>query len=148
MGKKNKKCIELRCDEVPYLGGLCKKHYEKKLAEENLRDSALEALHKGTIDGVLPEGRELCDELIRLREWWFKACYAVNYEIEDEILLDEAQYAIEWCISLAKEIVTAEIAFRNGQAFPASLECTREWVWDRFHNLEMGLKSNGVERCP
>jgi hypothetical protein len=62
------------------------------------------------------------------------------------VLSDEAGYAIEWSIALAKEIVDAEIAFRNGAVPSYSLESTREWVWDRFRNLEKGLMSNGIKR--
>ncbi|MFH2125986.1 MAG: hypothetical protein ABIK12_05685 [Pseudomonadota bacterium] len=141
-----KKCIKHHCYEKPYCGGFCRKHYEGHLIEENLYNGALEALHEGTIEGHYPKNAELQDELIRIQEWWFRACRSENYNMVDDILQDEAKYAVEWCISLAKEIVRAEIAFRNGQAFPLSLERTREWVWDRFHNLEIGLMSNGVER--
>jgi hypothetical protein len=65
---------------------------------------------------------------------------------KDEVLSDEAEYAIEWCIALAKEIVDAEIAFRKGTPSSYSLESTREWVWERFHNLEKGIMSNGIKR--
>ena len=110
------------------------------------RKAALDALHKSEIEGRPPENAELRDELFRIQKWWYRACDAVNYAREDEVLLDEAKYATEWCIALAQEIVDAEIASRNGQPIPISLERTRDWVWDRFLNLEKGLMSNGVNR--
>jgi len=60
--------------------------------------------------------------------------------------LDEALFAQSWCISLAQEIIDAELATRKGERFSQSLDITREWVWDRFKNLEAGLRSNGTKR--
>jgi len=59
---------------------------------------------------------------------------------------DEAEYATEWCIALAIEIVDAELALRDGRAVSNSLADTRAWVWERFNNLEAGLNSNGRPR--
>ena len=146
MAIKRKKCTESRCSDEPFLGGLCKKHHEEAAEKGRRRSAALDALHKAEIEGCLPENPELREELFQIRKWWFRACDALNYGRKDEILSDEAQYAIEWCIALAQEIVDAEIASRNGQPIPMSLEGTRGWVWDRFRNLEKGLMSNGVKR--
>jgi hypothetical protein len=70
----------------------------------------------------------------------------VNYKVKDPNLEDEAEYAIEWCIALAIEIVDAEMLYRNGEMPLDSLTHTRFWVWERFKNLENGLRSNGIER--
>jgi hypothetical protein len=62
-------------------------------------------------------------------------------------LKDETKYAIDWCIALAQELVDAERASRTSAPFdPTKLEYTRQWVWERFGNLERGLMSNGVKR--
>lgn len=81
-----------------------------------------------------------------IRKWWFKACDAINYGRSDPILRDEAEYAAQWCISLAREIVIAERAYKAGEAPSHMLEHTLEWVGERFGNLEKGLMSNGVAR--
>lgn len=71
---------------------------------------------------------------------------SMNYSLPDPILRDEVEPAKEWCISLAQEIVDAEIAIRNGVRPSYTFEATRLWVWDRFNNLESRLMSNGVPR--
>jgi hypothetical protein len=142
---KRKQCAKYRCTEEPCLGGLCKKHYEESIKKEIRRNAALSALHKAEIEGRLPDNPALREELFLIRKWWFRACDSLNYGRKDEILLDEAEYAIEWCIALAQEIVDAEIASRNKQPIPDSLEYTKDWVWERFSNLEKGLMSNGIE---
>lgn len=143
---KKRKCIKYSCSESPYLGGLCKKHYEENAEKERRRNAALKALFTSEIDGHLPVNPELREELFRLQKWWNRACDVLNYDRKDEVLSDEAQYATEWCIALAQEIVDAEISSRN-RAIPSdSLESTREWVWRRFRNSEMGLMSNGIKR--
>lgn len=143
-----RECAKADCGEAPYLGGLCEKHHKEKLQEEKRREAALHALHFGKIADRLVENEELRDELARLRQWWFKTCDAVNNNRKDTVLKDEAEYAAEWCIALAQEIVDAELAFRAGSNSPSnySLVATREWVWQRFRNLEAGLMSNGIQR--
>ena len=59
---------------------------------------------------------------------------------------EEADYALEWCIALARELVAAELAIREGQEPGFSLETTRAWVWERFRSLKAGLRSNGLPR--
>lgn len=133
--------------QPPYLGGLCKAHSEEARARELRRNDALEALHFGVIDRTLPSDLTIRDELDRLRVWWRAACFSLNYSIRDAVLRDEAEAATSWCISLAQELVDAERASRAGkQPDVVLLNHTRQWVWERFSNLELGLMSNGVER--
>jgi hypothetical protein len=62
-------------------------------------------------------------------------------------LQEEAEFAMEWCITFAQEIVDAERAARKGNPAPSlHMESTRQWVRERFRNLERGLMSNGVPR--
>lgn len=139
-------CREHGCCDTPFLGGRCRDHHEQKVKEEERRKAALRALHEGEIDGEPPRNRELRNELFRLRHWWHRACDALRYGREDELIGDEGEYAAEWCILLAQEIVDAELAFRRGGTPPTSLESTREWVWERFGNLQAGLRSNSTPR--
>ena len=139
-------CSKYGCKEPPYLGGLCKAHNEENRHKEVRRDAAIHALHFGSIDGSYPKNAELHEELEKIRKWWHRACDAVNYGRVDDVLLDEAEYALKWCISLAQEIVDAEIAYRTDASVSESFAYTKQWVWERFQNLEAGLMSNGIER--
>lgn len=143
--RKQFECRKDGCFEPPYLGGLCKDHHEEHDIQENRRQTAIEALHHGKINDIYL-GEELRNELDKVRKWWRRACDAVNYRREDEILRDEAEFALEWCIALAQEVVDAEVLHRDGKLFPQSFSFQQTWVWERFENLEKGLGSNGVER--
>ena len=144
--KKQPVCRQYRCDKPPLSNGLCHEHYEIHKHNEKSREEALEALHKAHIDGALPTNTSLREQLFQIQKWWFRACDSLNYNRKDPVLLDEAQYALDWCISLAKEIVAAERAINSGQEPSWTLEHTSNWVYERFHKLEKGLMSNGVVR--
>jgi hypothetical protein len=60
--------------------------------------------------------------------------------------LDEADYATDWCIALAEEIVKAQRQVKAGKEIPTSFDLTRQWVWQRLQNLDAGLHSNGTQR--
>lgn len=140
-------CSQAECEEPPYLGGLCQEHYEDESSKKARRNAALEALHRGVIDGYLPEDTAMREELLRIRHWWDKACRAVQQQRSIEPLpLDEAEYALEWCIALAHEIVDGERVIRSGQTPCYAFEYTRNWVWQRLGFLEHGLRSNGTPR--
>jgi len=146
MPKRPIVCSHAHCEEPLKFSGLCSEHFEEQQEKRRRRDAALQALHYGEIDGRLPDDLKLRDELQQLRSWWDRACFSVNQQIQDSILQDEAQYAVEWCISLAQEIVVAELASRSGQPDPSAFISTRDWVWKRFSNLQAGYMSNGVKR--
>lgn len=148
MARKRKQfeCRKDGCVEPPHLGGLCKEHHEKYAAQENRKQAAIEALHHGKINGIYLKSQELHKELEKVRKWWHRACDAVNYRREDEILRDEAEYALEWCIALAQEVVDAEVSLRGGKETAEPFSFKQTWVWERFENLEKGLMSNGIER--
>lgn len=111
------------------------------------RDQAIDALHTLVVGGRLPDNEALRIELLELSRWWQMACNAVQTNREVELMpLEEAEYALEWCIALAGELVAAELAFRDGRAASHSLVGTRTWVWGRFKNLDAGLRSNGLPR--
>lgn len=146
MSKRKRCCSESGCDEPPQYMGLCDEHYAERQEKRKLRDAAVRALHSGGIDERLPDNPVHREELQRLRQWWERACFSVNHQIQDDVLLDEAQYAVEWCIGLAQELVLAERASRAGEPGSCSLAGTQKWVWERFANLEADLMSNGVKR--
>ena len=140
-------CKSSGCKEALYLGGFCGKHYKEDEAKRRRRDEAVHILHMSVIGDESLRTPELRDELHRLQEWWQRACWALRLQRTDTVLQDEAEYAVEWCIALAQEIVDAERSTRGGQpATTPHLDTTRHWVWDRFSNLERGLMSNGVSR--
>jgi hypothetical protein len=127
--------------------GLCEEHYNEKELERARRDSAVNALHYSKVDNEYFQNKAIRDELFKIQKWWLRGCNALNSGFEDEILKNEADASTSWCISLAKELVDAERRHRNGGGVSNyMLESTREWVWERFRNLEAGLMSNGVNR--
>jgi len=143
--KKARGCRKSGCYAPLHLGGLCREHYEEGRVEEERRDDALTALHHATVDGTPLQSQELREELLKLRSWWHKACDVAQFGQSRPLMPhDEAEYAVEWCISLAKEIVTAERALRANEIDRGNLERTRLWVWERFDALEAGFRSNGT----
>lgn len=147
MRNRKKGCRVYGCSEEVYLGGLCRKHVKEERLEAQRETAAMRALESLTIGGRLPDDLTLREELAQLREWWDRASIVVQTKREDELMpADEAKYALQWCIALAKEIVDAELALRDGRAVSASLGATRAWVWERFRNLTAGLRSNGLPR--
>ena len=146
MVNRKHECRRSDCTNLPHLGGLCKQHHEEDIEKREKRKVATAALTSQAIDGRLADNPELRTEMARLSKWWHRACDSIRAERMDEILQDEAEYAMEWCISLAQELVKAERAHRLGESMPSSLGYTRESVWSRFANLEAGLRSNGVKR--
>jgi len=141
-----KVCRKYRCEEPPFLGGLCEEHHNEEVVKKERERKSLEVLYKCTVEGGHITNKELFEELRKLQHWWDKARFSVNNGVVDDHLKDEAEFALSWCQSLAAEISIAEIAYREGRPSPTSLEHTREWVWHRFNNLEQGLKSNGIKR--
>lgn len=145
--RKPLSCRASGCAEVPFLGGLCRQHYDEADRRAQRRRAAIDALHTAVIDDRLPDDLALREELTRLRKWWDRACSAVQTKRDSALMpADEADYALEWCIALAQEIVDAERAARGGKKAEDTLACTRHWVWERFGNLEAGLRSNGIAR--
>lgn len=148
MRRKQMQCRASGCNETRlHLGGLCRRHHEESVVREARRSAALDALETITVDGRLIQDERLREEVLRLRERWDQACRVVQWgKGETTMPLDEAEYALEWCISLAQELVDAEVAARDLGPPPARLDATRDWVWDRFRNLDAGLRSNGLAR--
>ncbi len=144
---KRRTCRHSGCDEEPYLGGLCRKHHEEDIRKRQRRDAALDVLHRSVIDGRLMEKPGLRDELRQVQRWWSKACLAVQQARTIAPLpFEEAEYAVEWCISLAQFIMDDELAYRAGKEAGYENEFMRKLTWERFHNLEQGLRSNGTQR--
>ena len=117
---------------------------KKKAAK--LVEHARDLLFKSVVDGRILSNKELQLELSRLQPWWDRACRSVNFNRIDPILLDEAEYAVEWCLSISANIVEEERIFRLTRELEPGLRLAREQVWMRFSNLEAGLMSNGVPR--
>lgn len=145
--RKARHCKASGCKESLYLGGFCKRHHAEDVAKAKRRSDALELLHTSVLDNGSLHMPALRDELYRLQRWWGRVCSALQLQRADPVLQDEADYALEWCIALAQEIADADRSLRHGgAAWTPNLEPTRQWVWERFANLERGLMSNGVKR--
>lgn len=129
------------------MGGRCENHYLDEKRRRERYNEAIQALHTGAIDGKVATHETLREEMSQLRRRWDCALLVLQTRHGTfEMPLDEAEYATEWCIALATEIIDAERAHRSGKDDQSKLELTREWVWERFHDLEAGLRSNGLPR--
>jgi hypothetical protein len=139
-------CRERDCNEPPYSGGYCKKHHEEKLLKDKNEQEAKKAIFYLEVDDKEVTNSDLKADLQRLNNWWNRATLALRTNTSDDILDDETEASLAWCVSLAEEIVKAERRIRNGESIESSLNITRNWVWERFNNLEKGLRSNGTKR--
>jgi hypothetical protein len=148
MGTQKRNCRASGCSRNPYLGGLCDVHEQEEQQIKQRRASARAALDSGAIDGDIPTDLALRDELWRLRRQWYLACQVVRENRGTSLMpVNEAEFATEWCIALAQEIVEAHRALAAGKPMPTSVASTGGWVWERFRNLEAGLRSNGALRA-
>lgn len=146
--KQHPTCRERNCSERPHLGGYCQRHHnERKLAEE-LRRAAIETLWRLTVDDKTFTRQDLLDDASRISGWWAQASSAViTQDLAHTVFDDEAEYAAEWCIRLAEQLILAERAARSGAPVEEyQLNAARGWVWERFAYLERGLRSNGTAR--
>ena len=135
------------CSEPPFLGGYCKEHHEERAHAEREQNEARILIRESTVDGSPVSDAALKEELMRLQFWWYDAVDALRFHSEKRVPKEEAEYALSWCLSLAKEIVKTERLRRQcDQADPYALLAARLWVWERFKNLEAGLRSNGLPR--
>ena len=140
-------CRSRGCENVVFMGGLCKDHFEESEIKRRRRRDAIDTLHRRIIDGQLPQNLILKDELASLCPWWDRACMAVNSRRSVDMLpFDEANDAVEWCISVAEGIIDQERTFRENGRFDPTAAAFRQWAWDRFAYLEKGLRSNGTPR--
>jgi len=148
MSRQKRHCRSTGCLQDPYLGGLCQRHFEEDEHNKKRREEAVAALHSGIVDGNIPTDQALRDDLRRICKCWDRACQVLHAGSGTGLMpVDEAEPATEWCIELAREIVEAQRALAAGKPMPASLAFTGDWVWERFRNLEAGLRSNGTPRA-
>lgn len=147
MKRSCRTCSRSGCDLAPYLGGLCKTHNAEHDREQAKRTRALDALRFRLPDSAVRSTGELADDWSTLRSRWNRVCDVVNGQHGTKQLpLNEAEYAMDWCIALAKELLDAEDTLAMGNKLSSSLEIARGWVNERFENLELGLMSNGRPR--
>lgn len=147
MGRRKGICFEGNCTEPAALAALCLVHYKRHELRERARSCAVDALHEGVPYAAEVGVANFAQEFRSLQRWWWRACDGVNCKRSHEKLpLEEAPYAVEWCISLAVELLEAMRLVSSSGEPPARLADTRSWVWDRFWNLEEGRSSNGQPR--
>ena len=140
--KKKPNCREPRCPEPVYLVGRCERHYGEYKAEQQRRERAVAALH----GRQPPQDPALREEWLRLTAWWNRICAAMTTDRLVPGLGDETEDAKEWCITLAAELIDADQALRSGAKPGYGLDHARHRVWERFRNIEAGLRSNGTQR--
>ena len=116
--------------------------YEEHEREQLLRSLAITALHTGTVNDGLIADLTLRDELDRIRKEWNLVCaVSISRRGNDLMPLKEVEYASEWCISLAANIIKAQRDIDAGDQISSNYERTRQWVWEQFRLLEYA--SNG-----
>lgn len=149
MNRRRKRCRRANCEQEAASDGLCTAHAEEEHRESVRHDQAVAILHGSpTYAGPSLRG-EFDAELRQLRRWWWRSCDAVNLgRAQPSIPLDEAEYAVAWCIKLAEALLIANEQALVGQDRHPELENARRAVWERFENLERGLRSNGLPRGP
>jgi hypothetical protein len=135
--RKIRLCNKEHCQNEPHRGGLCRSHYEEHERETLLRSQAITALHTGTVNNMLIADHALHNELEEIREKWSLVCAVSISRLGNDLLpLNKAEYASEWCISLAVEIIKAQRDLDAGEHISSSYERTRQWVWEQFRLLE------------
>lgn len=141
MKKKPKMtCHVTGCFEPMFSGGLCEEHHQGYLCKIKSDEAAREALFTLAVEGRIPDDPFLRDELHKLRKWGDKTCRAMRMGHDiDGMPFAYAEAIYDWCIALAREIVAAEIAFRNEKPASNSLALTRIWVWGNFQHMENEL---------
>lgn len=141
------RCKVERCEQPLFLGGLCEEHHREEQAKSRREMEARELLFRSVVDNEPLQSTALQEELGRLRRCWERASRELRFPGAEAVFGDEAEFAIEWCINLASVMVDEERAARSGvRATSLQQERTRQWVWERFHNLELGMMSNGLPR--
>ena len=117
-------------------------HHKEEQAKSRREMEARELLFRSVVNNEPLQSPALREELSQLQDWWQRSVRELQSPGSDPALQHEAQFASEWCISLADVIVEEE---RVGTlAKSLQRERTREWVWRRFGNLDSGLMSNGL----
>ncbi len=136
MKQKARRCRVDGCREMPHLGGFCLAHYEEDLRRGTLRDQA-RALLFGKADGGGVSDHTLQEDLHELMGRWSFVCSAgISQRSNDLVPLEHAEYAADWCISLAEQIIEAQRAINAGMPVACSYENTKRWVWERLHGIE------------
>ena len=144
---KKRTCRKHRCEDEPYLGGLCRKHHDEQAELRRRDDDGRTLLDRYTVDGSVVGTQTLEEELDRIRQYWSDSCRAVQQQRDIGVIpLEEAEYAITWCIRIASGIVDDERAARKDPSTKGTIEMRRHF-WERFDFLEQGLHSNGTTRA-
>jgi hypothetical protein len=147
MAKRRVECAKYHCTDPPFMGGLCRRHHEEDEAKERRRNTALALLDSGRLDNEPLGAGPLREEFYKLQDWWRQVCVYITSSREHPVLRDETRYADSWCIGLAEFIIDEERGRRAGTKVDVpSHQYLRKQLWERFDNLERGLRSNGVER--
>jgi len=143
---RKKVCRKFGCHESPTISGLCKMHSDEAAERHRHYMEAADVLHTGVIDGEYIRDGPLRDELKRLQVWWGQVCCAEISGREHPVLKDETRFGTDWCIVLAQQIADVERDIRAGkEGDTESRKYLRNQTWERFVNLERGLRSNGVK---
>jgi hypothetical protein len=137
MKRKIPRCGAEGCSELAYSEGLCNVHLDEKGRKEKLHAQAVRALDCGEVDGAVLDDKSLRNDLEQLSDRWRLVCNVVNSQRGTNTFpLAHAQFAVEWCISFAEQIIEAQRSITAGTPVGGSYEHTKRWVWERLRGLE------------
>ncbi len=149
VARKSKNCRKLHCYRPSASpGGLCQQHIDEETIRHQRREVAISVLHTGSYNEQYMIEEPFIEEWKRVRRWWHQACDAYNNQRTHPVLHDETEYALDWCVGIAQELIDAQRDVRAGkQGDTPTRQYVREQFWERFENMEKGLMSNGIARA-
>lgn len=144
---KRKKCRERYC-QIDALGfGFCKQHQAERDQKDRRRQNAEDLLRTGRVLGKPLVKESLRAEYLKLLTYYDDARYALRFEKKHGVIdVEEAESALSWCRGIAEIIFYEELHFIEHPEGDLSNSYNREYLWKRFENLELGLRSNGTEK--
>ena len=142
--RRIRQCRHPRCTAEAHAQGFCKVHQQERQAHANDPAEAFALLERGTtLDNQPLQSSRLRTELVRLQNWWDRACEAAKFGRDFQTMpVEESRAAVDWCLHLTQQMLMAD----RGQVPARVLDRTRAEVWGRLNNLERGLKSDGRAR--
>jgi hypothetical protein len=134
--KKKLSCLHNTCKHLPVTNGYCHGHAEEKRLMEERRSAAIDFLHHGTVNGLAMSDRTLHPEARRVREWWDRALQNVNFNLRDPAIQNKESLIFNWCITIAKDLVAQELAYREKPASVTTISHQpRQQAWDQINVL-------------
>ena len=123
-----------------FTASLCQEHHAQQQESDRRRERALAVLHYRVSDTAARKSDAFADDWRALRDRWRIVCDVMTSQRgRRNLSLEEAEYAMIRCTSLALELLDAEDAAAQGRSPASSPQDTRRWVLERLRSLDAGL---------